>query len=68
MKGKGGNSGNGVIPVEKKYSNPQAIGNASASSNPFVILSPSEDPPILEEGEVQQSDVHIEEGEVNLGP
>ena len=40
------------------------------SSNPFVVLSPIEDhnSPILEEGEVQQSNVHLEEVEVNLGP
>ena len=39
-----------------------------ASSNPFVVLCPSEDQnsPVLEEGEVQQSYVHINEGEVNI--
>ena len=69
MKGKGGNSGNGVIPVEKKTFKSHTIGNAFTSSNPFMVLSPSEDQaPILEEGEVQQYDVHIEEGEANLGP
>ena len=41
---------------------------ATASSNPFVVLSPSEDQnsPVLEEGEVRQSDVHKGEGEVNF--
>ena len=42
---------------------------ATASSNPFVVLSPSEDQnsPILEEGEVQQSDVYKGKGEVIFG-
>ena len=43
---------------------------ATASSNPFVVLSPFEhhNYPVLEEGEVQQSYVHKDEGEVNFGP
>ena len=70
MKGKGGNSGKGVIHVEKKSFKSQVVGNASTSSNPFVVLSPSDDQnsPILEEGEVQQFEVHKEDGEVNRGP
>ena len=41
-----------------------------ASSNPFVVLSPSEEKnfPVLEEGEVQQLDVHKDDDEVNFGP
>ena len=36
----------------------------------FVVLSPFEDQNslVVEEGELQQSDVHKEEGEVNYGP
>ena len=36
----------------------------TASWNPLVVLSPSEDQnsPVLEEGEVQQSNVHKGEG------
>ena len=51
-KGKGGNAGKGINIGEKKSLNPQAIGNASVSSNPFVVLSSAEEynSPILEEG------------------
>ena len=43
MKGKGINVGNGAIPIEKKYFKPQVVEKATASSNPFVVLSPSDD-------------------------
>ena len=70
VKGKGGNARNGVIPIDKKSLKYHIEGNAIASSNPFVVLSPSDDQnsPILEEGEVQQFEVHKEDGEVNRGP
>ena len=42
-KGKGGNTGNGFIPVEKIFFKPHAVEKAIVSSNPFVVLSPSED-------------------------
>ena len=59
-KGNGGNVGKGN---EKKSLIPQA----SASSNPFVVLSSAEDNFIvLEEGEVQAFEEQIEEGEVHL--
>ena len=69
MKGKGGNVGNGSIPIEKKYLKSQVVGNASASSNPFVVLIPSDNhnSPVLEKGEVQHSKVQKEYGDVNLG-
>ena len=42
----------------------------TTSSNPFVVLCPSDDQNslTLKEGEVQQSYVHIDEGEVNIEP
>ena len=69
MKGKGGNAGNGSLPIEKKYLNPQPEGIVTSSSIPFLALSPSMDQisPILEEGELQQFEVHKENGEVNRG-
>ena len=69
MKGKGVNTCNGFIPVEKRFYKPKAVEKATASSNPFVVLSPSEDQNslVLEEGEVWQSDVHQGEGEENFG-
>ena len=44
-------------------------GNVIASSNPFVVLSPSDDQKtlILEEGELQQPEFHKDDGEVNRG-
>ena len=68
MKGKGGNTGNGVILVEKKIYKTQVVEKVSASSNPFVVLCPSEDhiSLVLREGEVQQLDELIDEGEVNI--
>ena len=56
MKGKGGNTGNGAILVEKIFFKPQVVEKATVFSNPFVVLSPSEEhnSPILEEGEVEQ--------------
>ena len=70
MKGKGGNTGNGTILVEKRIFKPRAAEKVTVSSKPFVVLRPYEDqnPPVLEEGEVQQLDVHREEGEVNSRP
>ena len=70
MKVKGGNAGNGVIPTMNKYSKSQVEGIATASSNPFVVLSSADEhnSHILKEGAVQQSEVHKEEGEVNRGP
>ena len=69
MTGKGGNTGNGAIPVEKRIFKPQVVEKVTTSSNPFVVLCPFEyqNSPVLEEGEVQQSDVHIDESEVNIG-
>ena len=70
MTGKGGNTGNGAIPIEKRIFKPQAVEKVTASSNRFVVLCPFEDhnSPVLKEGEVKQSDVHNEEGEVSLRP
>ena len=44
-------------------------GNVIASSNPFVVLIPSDDQKtlILEEGELQQPEFHKDDGEVNRG-
>ena len=69
-KSKGGNVGNGSLPIEKKSLNPHPEGIVTSSSNPFLELSPSVDQifPILKEGELQQSEVHKEDGEVNRGP
>ena len=69
MKGKGGNAGNGAIPIEKKYLKSQDTRNATASSNPFVVISPSNDQNslVLKEGELDQSEVHKEDSDVNLG-
>ena len=68
-KSKGGNAGNGSLPIEKKSINPHPEGIVTSSSNPFLVLSPSVDQisPILEEGELQQFEVHKENGEVNRG-
>ena len=68
MKGKVGKLRNGIISVEKRISKPQRMGNVSSTSNPFMILRHPEDhPPVLEEGEVQQFDVHQGEGEEKFG-
>ena len=43
VEGKGGNAGNGAIPIEKKSLKSQTEGNVIASSNSFVVLSPTDD-------------------------
>ena len=67
MKGKGGNVGNCALSIEKKSLNSQSEGNVTSSSNPFLVLSPSEDltTHILEEGKLQQTEVHKVDGEAN---
>ena len=69
VKGKGGNAGNGALPIEKKSLNSHTEGNVVSSSKPFLVISPSEDhnTPILEEGELQQPEVHKDDSEVNRG-
>ena len=53
-----------------KSTKTQSEGNAIVSSNPFVVLSTADEHNslILEEGEVQQSEVQDEELEANRGP
>ena len=57
----------GFIVVGKNLRKPQVVEKPNASSNHFVVLS-SPEVPILEEGELQQSEGHVDEPELNTGP
>ena len=70
VKNKVGYAGDGINPYVNKYAKSQVEGNATTSSNPSEVIISADDQisPILEEGKLQQSEVNIEEGEVNKEP